>query len=60
MARYKNRIKLKYGTRKYEKRINNRNKYWWYVLTNKGWERIRDHLSFWKLNQLLGELREDK
>jgi hypothetical protein len=60
MGRYKNRIKLKWGTKKYEKRINHQNKYWWYVMTADGWKRITTHLEFWALNQLLREERELK
>lgn len=59
MGRYKNRIKLKWGTKVYEKRINNRNKYWWYIRNENGWERIQNHMQFWALNQLLRETKEE-
>lgn len=55
MGRYKNRIKLKWGTKTYEKRINNKNKYWWYVKTNDGWERVTGFIEFMGLNKLLRE-----
>lgn len=60
MGRYKSRIKLKYGSKCYEKRLDNNHVTRWFELTDKGWQIIRDGVEYSRLEKLLREQRVHK
>ena len=62
MGAYKNRIKLKYGSNTYEKRIKYNNVYYWYEYIEgfMRWEMIKDNSLFSLLDKRLEESKRGK